>query len=57
MSNNDLSNKSLYNSFHCSHMRISDRLRTDFDKAKSKLTGHFDFRPISRCFQPTAQTA
>ena len=33
-------------------MRISERSRTDFDKAKIKLTGHFDRRPISRYFEP-----
>ena len=31
-------------------MRISERSRTDFDRAKIKLTGHFDRRPISRYF-------
>ena len=28
-------------------MSISDRSKTDFDRAKIKLTGHFDRRPIS----------
>ena len=26
-------------------MRINDRSKTDFDRAKIKLTGHFDRRP------------
>ena len=26
---------------------INDRSKTDFDRAKIKLTGHFDRRPIS----------
>ncbi len=36
----------------CSYTRISDRSRTDFDRAKIKLTGHFDRRTIGRCFEP-----
>ncbi len=38
------------------YMRISDRSRTDFDRAKIKLTGHFDRRPISRYFEPCYKT-
>ena len=33
-------------------MRINDRSKTDFDRAKIKLTGHFDRRPIGRYFEP-----
>jgi hypothetical protein len=33
-------------------MRISDRSRTDFERAKIKLTVHFDHRPIHRYFEP-----
>ncbi len=36
-------------------MRISDRSRTDFDRAKIKLTGHFDHGPIGRYFEPCIQ--
>ncbi len=31
---------------------ISDRPRTDFDRAKIKLTSHFDRRPIRRHSEP-----
>ena len=33
-------------------MRINDRSKTDFDRAKIKLTGHFDRRPTGRYFEP-----
>ena len=33
-------------------MSISDRSKTDFDRAKIKLTGHFDRRPIGRYIEP-----
>ena len=33
-------------------MRINDRSKTDFDRAKIKLTGHFDLRPTGRYFEP-----
>ena len=33
-------------------MRINDRSKTDFDRAKIKLTGHFDPRPTGRYFEP-----
>ncbi len=35
-------------------MRISDQSRTHFDRAKIKLTGHFDRRPIGRYFEPNS---
>ena len=33
-------------------MRINELSKTDFDRAKIKLTGHFDRRPTSRYFEP-----
>ena len=33
-------------------MRINDRSKPDFDRAKIKLTGHFDRRPTGRYFEP-----
>ena len=33
-------------------MRINDRSKTDFDRAKIKVTGHFDRRPTGRYFEP-----
>ena len=33
-------------------MRINDRSKTDFDRAKIRLTGHFDRRPTGRYFEP-----
>ena len=33
-------------------MRIDDLSKTDFDRAKIKLTGHFDRRPTGRYFEP-----
>ena len=33
-------------------MRINDRSKSDFDRAKIKLTGHFDRRPTGRYFEP-----
>ena len=33
-------------------MRVNDRSKTDFDRAKIKLTGHFDRRPTGRYFEP-----
>ena len=33
-------------------MRINDQSKTDFDRAKIKLTGHFDRRPTGRYFEP-----
>ena len=33
-------------------MRTNDRSKTDFDRAKIKLTGHFDRRPTGRYFEP-----
>ena len=33
-------------------MRINDRSKTEFDRAKIKLTGHFDRRPTRRYFEP-----
>ena len=35
-------------------MRINDRSKTDFDRAKIKLTGHFDRRTTGRYFEPCA---
>ena len=36
-------------------MHINDRSKTDFDRAKIKLTGHFDWRPTGRYFEPSMQ--
>ena len=33
-------------------MHIIERSRTDFDRAKIKLTDHFDRRPVGRFFEP-----
>ena len=33
-------------------MRVNDRSKRDFDRAKIKLTGHFDRRPTGRYFEP-----
>ena len=33
-------------------MRINELSKTDFDRAKIKLTGHFDRRPTGRYFEP-----
>ena len=33
-------------------MHINDRSKTDFDRAKIKLTGHFDRRPTGRYIEP-----
>ena len=33
-------------------MRIDDLSKTDFDRAKIKLTGHFDRRTTGRYFEP-----
>ena len=38
--------------FNKTPVSISDRSKTDFDRAKIKLTGHFDRRPISRYIEP-----
>ena len=37
-------------------MRINDRSKTDFDRAKIKLTGHFDRRPTGRYFEACVYT-
>ena len=37
-------------------MRINDWSKTDFDRAKIKLTGHFDRRPTGRYFEPCEQS-
>jgi hypothetical protein len=38
--------------FNKTPVSISDRSKTDFDRAKIKWTGHFDRRPISRYIEP-----
>ena len=37
-------------------MCICDRSKTEFDRAKIKLTGHFDRRHFGRYFQPRQGT-
>ena len=48
----DVSKQIRYYLFHCWYMRVNDRSKTDFDRAKIKLTGHFDRRPTDRYFEP-----
>ena len=38
-------------------MRVNDRSKRDFDRAKIKLTGHFDRRPTGRYFEPCIKVA
>ena len=36
-------------------MRVNDGSKTDFDRAKIKLTGHFDRRLTGRYFEPWSE--